>query len=127
MRPNHLVPESKYLLPEYKYLLNEMDVRCLHDSSLNVTEHTVEDELRKMASIYYCGKLLTCFLIPNLSEAREMAKQHGWTKIIDDFTFFRCMLDLYLADVQRKCVAKIASNAWLKACDSTRKSFNISY
>ncbi|CAG8588038.1 4151_t:CDS:1 [Paraglomus brasilianum] len=113
MRLNHLVFECKYLLTEY-------------DSELYVTEHTVEDELRQMASIYYCGKLLTCFLIPNLSEAREMAKQYGWTKIIDDFTFFRCMLDLYLAGMQRKHVAKIASNAWRRASEEARKSFDIS-
>ena len=75
----------------------------------------MKDELRKMASIYYCGKLLTCFLIPGLSEARKMAKQYGWTKIIDGFTFFKCILDLYLGGVQHKHVAKIASNAWEKA------------
>ncbi|CAG8494413.1 772_t:CDS:1 [Paraglomus brasilianum] len=142
MRPNNLVfeskyllPESKYLLPEYKYLLpgykyllNEMDVTYLHDSMLDVTEHIVElrETTVKMAWIYYCGKLLTCFPIPSLSEAREMAKQHGWTKIVDDFTFFRCILDLYLAGVQRKHVAKIALNVWIRACDSARESFNIS-
>src|SRR6185312_13659794 len=106
MKPN-------YLVPEYKYLLNEMDVLYLHDSTLVVTEHTVKVELRettkKMASIYYCGKLLTCFYIPSLSEARDMAKQYGWTKIIDDFTFFRYILHHNLDGVQLKHVAKIAS------------------
>ncbi|CAG8588041.1 4152_t:CDS:2 [Paraglomus brasilianum] len=96
MRSNHLVSEYKYL--------NEMDVPYLHDSSLNVTEHTVKDELRKMASIYYCGK----FLIPGLSEARKMAKQ---CINLDD-------------DVQRKHVAKMASNVWKRATEETRISRN---
>ena len=118
MRPN-------YLIPEYKYLLSEMDVSYLHDSALDVTEQTVEDKSRKVASIYYCGTLLTCFPIPNLSEAREMARQCGWTKIVDEFTLFRCMLDECLDGVQRRQVAKIAMNAWKRAHDETRKSFDI--
>ena len=119
MKPN-------YITPEYKYLLSEMDVSYLRDSTLNVTEQTVKDELRKMASIYYCGKLLLDFPIPTMSEAREMAKQYGWTKITDDFTFFRCILAECLDGVQRRHVAKIALIAWQRACDETRKSFDIS-
>ncbi|CAG8521802.1 10598_t:CDS:1 [Paraglomus occultum] len=116
MKPN-------YLTPEYKYLLNEMDVSYLRDSTLNVTEKTVNDEPRKMASVYYCG---LDFPIPTMSEAREMAKQCGWTKILDDFSYFRCILRECLVDVQRKDVARIASIAWKRAREESRKSFDIS-
>ncbi|CAG8521786.1 10597_t:CDS:1 [Paraglomus occultum] len=119
MKPN-------YLTPEYKYLLNEMDVSYLHDSTLSVTEKTVNDEPRKMASVYYCGKLLLDFPIPTRSEAREMAKQCGWTKILDEFSYFRCILAEFLVDVQRKHVAKIALIAWRRAYAESRKSFCIS-
>ncbi|CAG8581515.1 11074_t:CDS:1 [Paraglomus occultum] len=119
MKPN-------YLTPEYKYLLNEMDVSHLHDSTLRVTEKTVKDKPRKMASIYYCGKLLLDFQIPTIPEAREMAKQCGWTKIIDEFTYFRCILAECLVDVQRRQVAKIASTAWKRARVESRQSFDIS-
>ncbi|CAG8521765.1 10596_t:CDS:1 [Paraglomus occultum] len=117
MKPN-------YLTPEYKYLLNEIDVFYLRDSTLNVTEKTVNDEPRKMASIYFCGTLLLDFQIPTMPEAREMAKRCGWTKIVDDFSYFRCILAECLVDVQRKDVAKIALIAWKKASDETRKNFN---
>ena len=50
-----------------------------------------------------------------------MAKQYVWTKIVDDFTFFRC---INLDDVQRKHVAKMASNVWKRATEETRISRN---